>query len=126
MIFKFLIFRDISGESLLIPHTAQSVHPHDGALAVLQTVSVRHPHSGHTVQCAGGAHSSPGPVVRPEAEGRTAAGGEDGLLVSPGQTGRPRLLGLTVSHGRAQPYELPAHSDLLHVSQAVVALSRQN
>ena len=67
-----------------------------------------------------------GPVLRPQTEGRTAAGGEDGLLVFPGETVRPRLLGLTVSHRLAQSYKLPAHSDILDISQAVVATSRQN
>ena len=124
-IFEFLILRNISGEALLIPHTAQSVHPHDGALAVLQTGSVRHRNSGNTVQCAGGTHGGLGPVVRPEVEGGTAAGGEDGLLVFPAQTVRPPLLSLTVSHRLAQSYKLPAHPDILDVSQTVVTLSGQ-
>ena len=67
-----------------------------------------------------------GSVLRPQTEGGTAAGGEDGLLVFPGETVRPRLLGLTVSHRLAQSYKLLAHSDILDVSQAVVATSRQN
>ena len=126
MIFKFLIFRDISGEALLILHTAQSVHPHDGALAVLQTGSVRHRNSGNTVQCAGGTHGGLGPVVRPEVEGGTAAGGEDGLLVFPAQTLPSPLLSLTVSHSLAEFYKLLAHSNILDVSQTVVTLSGQN
>ena len=65
-----------------------------------------------------------GPVMRPQTEGGTAAGREDGLLVFSGETVRPGLLGLTVSHRLAQFYKLPAHSDILDVSQAVVATSR--
>ena len=53
-----------------------------------------------------------GPVLRPQTERRTAAGGEDGLLVFPGETVRPRLLGLTLRHHLAQSYKLPAHSDI--------------
>ena len=127
-IFIFLIVRDVSLQSLLITETVQSLHPHDGALAVLQTLPVRHRHSAHTVQRGGGANINPslGPVVRAETEGSTAAGGEDDLLESPGETVRPRLLGLTVSHRLAQSYKLPAHSHLLDVSQTVVATSGQN
>ena len=46
------------------------------------------------------------PVLRPQPEGRTAAGGEDGLLVFPGETVRPRLLGLTLRHRLAQSYKI--------------------
>ena len=64
--------------------------------------------------------------MRPEVEGGTAAGGEDGLLVFPAQTVRPRLLSLTVSHSLAEFYKLPAHSNILDVSQTVVTLTGQN
>jgi len=128
LVFIFLIVRNNSGQSLLIADTVQSLHPHDGALAVLQTVPVRHRDSPHTVQGGGGTHpiTSLGPVLRPQTEGRTATSGQNCLLVFPGETVRPRLLGLTLSHRLAQSYKLPAYSDILDISQDVVATSRQN
>ena len=56
LLFIFLIVRNISGQSLLIADTVQSLHPHDGALAVLQTLPVRHRDSPDTVQRGGGTH----------------------------------------------------------------------
>ena len=64
-----------------------------------------------------------GPVLRPQTEGGTAAGGEDGLLVFPGETVRPCLLGLAVSHRLAQRDKLLADSHVLDISEAVVATS---
>ena len=127
-IFIFLIVRNISRQSLLIADTVQSLHPHDGALAVLQTLPVRHRDSLDTVQGGGGTHptTSLGPVLRPQTEGRTATGGQNCLLVFPGETVRPRLLGLTLSHRLAQSYKLLADSHVLDISQTVVATSRQN
>ena len=55
-IFIFLIVRNNSGQSLLIADTVQPLHPHDGALAVLQTLPVRHRDSPDTVQRGGGTH----------------------------------------------------------------------
>ena len=124
-IFIFLIVRNISLESLLVPDTVESLHPHDGSLAVLQTLPVREGEPGHTVQGGGGAHTSPGPVLRPQVVGSTATGGQDYLLVSPGHTVSPGLLGLTVSHRLAQTFKLLAHSDILDVGQTVVATSGQ-
>ena len=46
------------------------------------------------------------PVLRPHTEGGTATGGKDGLLVFPGETVRPRLLGLTLRHRLAQSYKI--------------------
>ena len=56
LLFIFLIVRNNSGQSLLIADTVQSLHPHDGALAVLQTLPVRHRDSPDTVQRGGATH----------------------------------------------------------------------
>ena len=66
-----------------------------------------------------------GRVVGEEGEGGAGAGGEDLVLVSPGETLSSPLSRLTVSHLLAQSHELLAHPDLLDVREGVVALSRQ-
>ena len=57
-IFIFLVVRDVSLQSLLITETVPFVHPHDGSLALLQTLPVRHRHSPHTVKRGGGTQHS--------------------------------------------------------------------
>ena len=107
---------------------------------MLQAGVSRHLHSVDTVQLQGRADSrlniirdrraltrpNLGRVVGEEGEGGAGAGGEDLVLVSPGETLSSPLSSLTVSHRLAQSHELLAHPDVLDVREGVVAFSRQD